>query len=758
MDPSVQQFLFERFNSNAGNGAENNVHHRQLLVISGAEVWCLNQIEQLLNGVISCHSQSAVPEKPEVLTCNADLPKGVHYPSTNNVQFRQHLGREYDIVIYNAWRGIRANALAALSGTIKHNGLLILLCPELSGWHQYKDEELVKRISWGYLAQASPSLFVAHLVNAIHCDNDVFILSESGFTGRNHIVNQSSLASTQHKQQQREVIALIKKVATGHRKRPLVLTADRGRGKSAALGIALAELVVESPGKFLVTAPQKSSVETLFRHALQRAPNISDHIQFCAVDDLVLNLPEADILVVDEAAAIPVAQLKTLCNHYHRMVFSTTTNGYEGSGRGFEVRFKPWLNKNRPQAKFASLSMPFRWYLDDCLEAFWWKTLHLKPTQSESILSGSNLINSEQENDNPQKLIFREVSKADLLADQTLLNSVFSLLVDAHYQTTPDDFVALLDAPDQRLFILFLDQVNPANIVAMLNGSIEGQITDDDKLALNIASGQRRLQGHMLPQQLTYGTGERDLLQYQYFRVIRIATRSALRSKGYGSILLQHIDDWCAQNRIDLLGSSFGATPELLSFWHKAGFTPALLGFHRDKATAEFNITVIKPLTKSLALEKHLSLLQCNLEALLTFHLPAIWKNLDNYIVTKLLSCRQISGDKTSDVLPNSETNFNAEANLNTDDNLNTDAPNDAFLLNLFCKGNRSLELSATVLTRLVWRKLQEIDAANYEYQLLIDYCLKRLPNTELVKLHKLEGKKQLLLELKRLTLQLMEA
>ena len=63
------------------------------------------------------------------------------------------------------------------------------------------------------------------------------------------------------------------KVAQGHRNRPLVLTADRGRGKSSALGIAAAKLMQTSVKTICLTAPHIHTVEQVFTHIKRLLPN-----------------------------------------------------------------------------------------------------------------------------------------------------------------------------------------------------------------------------------------------------------------------------------------------------------------------------------------------------------------------------------------------------------------------------------------------------------------------------------------------------
>jgi tRNA(Met) cytidine acetyltransferase len=180
-------------------------------------------------------------------------------------------------------------------------------------------------------------------------------------------------------------IEAVEHVATGHRRRPLVLTSDRGRGKSAALGIGAAHLMRRGIERIIVTAPRPDSAEQLFRHASRLLPGARSgryslstdeaHLVFVAPDELVQTHPPADLLLVDEAAAIPTPMLERMLAQYSRIVFSTTVHGYEGTGRGFAVRFQQVLDHQTPGWRALRLHQPIRWAAQDPLERFVFRAL-----------------------------------------------------------------------------------------------------------------------------------------------------------------------------------------------------------------------------------------------------------------------------------------------------------------------------------------------------------------------------------------------
>ena len=65
----------------------------------------------------------------------------------------------------------------------------------------------------------------------------------------------------------------------------VLLNADRGRGKSVALGLAVKDLLTQSPLRICVVASLRSQVDNLFAATENEAGNAS--LTFMAVDQLI---------------------------------------------------------------------------------------------------------------------------------------------------------------------------------------------------------------------------------------------------------------------------------------------------------------------------------------------------------------------------------------------------------------------------------------------------------------------------------------
>ncbi|WNJ97955.1 GNAT family N-acetyltransferase [Vibrio ruber] len=472
---------------------------------------------------------------------------------------RRLLGQECGLLLIDLSAGFDADSFNAVLGTLQGGGLLVFIgAPELADnlnpAQQWLRRALDKLILVDELQPPAKMDFPRILPTPI----DQF-------------------------EQQEKAIEAIVHVVEGHRKRPLVLTADRGRGKSSALGIAASELMKRrSSIQIIVTAPAFATVEPIFSHLQRMLPEGQAQakiftyqqakLRFISPDELLHQRPGCDVLLIDEAAAIPVSMLTALTNHYHRLVFSTTIHGYEGCGRGFTLKFLPWLKENRPDLTHQKLSTPIRWAEGDPLEQW----------QYQTFLLNAELPTIEAAGDNP--IQYRCLTREILLNEPELFANIFALLTNAHYQTTPNDLMGILS--DSNISVLVAQSAH--HIVGCILAIQEGPLS----LAAvdKIQHGLHRPKGHLVPTSLVNQLGLSDAAGLSCCRVMRIAIHPAWQGQGYGSALLSALTRQCPA---DYIATSFGATSALLQFWGKNDFHPVKIGSRRDQASGCYSIVMI---------------------------------------------------------------------------------------------------------------------------------------------------------------------
>jgi len=593
---------------------QSTLSHRQLLVITGQEEWTSNAAVTLI-------------DKHDIHTILWVSDAQTEYENISVKDYRCKLGHEYDWVVLNCFSGFRANAAMALSGTIKAHGLMVILCPELSEWPNYADPEQINRISYGYQHKFIKSHFIQHLISSFNKDSAVAMLSTNKFDGRAIFVEDHSNKERYYEQDM--AVTNVCKVAQGHTNRPLILTADRGRGKSSALGIAAAKLMQTSDKTICLTAPHIRSVEQVFIHTKRLLPNAvisknsviyaSSSLTFKSIDNLLSDEISTDLLLVDEASAIPVHILNKLAKKFPRIVFSATVHGYEGSGRGFEMRFIKQLSLLKPNFKKSQMLHPIRWYKHDTLEQFWFNTLfHNVPQGMEKIEPVSPSINC------------RLLSKTQLLNDKALLGAIFRLLIDAHYQTSQDDLQRLLDAPEIACFILTRGNTL-LGVVQVINegGDCLGEIAD------NIADCSRRVKGHLVAQNITSTYNTPPFLLAQQWRISRIAIAPDHQRKGLGKQLIDYVEQQARQQQITFLTTSFGCNTDILKFWYKSEFLLVKLSAKPEVSSGEHSAICIKPLTNE-ALRMSVSIHKDSNQELL-YQIDKNFKWLSESLVVQIL-------------------------------------------------------------------------------------------------------------------------
>jgi len=512
---------------------------------------------------------------------------------------RTRLGGEQDLIILDAVSaasGFDPDAFGALAGTLRAGGLLVLMTPP--DWGARPDADYRRLAEYPWRAEQLSARYLARLARLLEADERVIPWTAGEAPSRPCLPETLPVASSSpdvdgdcRTRDQAEAVARLTRL---RRRRPLVLTADRGRGKTAALGIACGRLLAAGETEILVTAPRPSAVAGLFERLAalcpegQRRGNAFEaglgRVAFLPPDALAHLADQGEVggpgrlLLVDEAAAIPAPLLGRWLSVFPRIAFATTIHGYEGSGRGFALRFRERLERQTPDWRALHLAEPIRWAVGDPLEALTSRLLLLdaEPAPCPTVKEAPML----------QRL------DRDLLAhDEPRLRALFGLLIQAHYRTSPADLRRLLDGPGVVLTVLEAGQALQGVLVSGDEGGF------DADLAEQVARGERRPRGHLLAQSLAAHAGEREAATGRLRRVLRIAVPVEQRRHGTGRQLIEAEVSRARRDDIDLLGASFGAEAGLQAFWQAAGFWSVRLGLTRETATGEHALMVVRPVS-----------------------------------------------------------------------------------------------------------------------------------------------------------------
>ncbi|WP_312215939.1 tRNA(Met) cytidine acetyltransferase TmcA [Pantoea vagans] len=510
---------------------------RRLAVISGDPAWCLDR---------AAAWREALPGDWLALS-PAPLFSDESALHRQPGAVRTLLGREFHHAIFDARQGFHAEALAALAGTLTAGSWLLLLVPPWQAWSQQPDSDSLR---WADVAEpiATPH-FVHHLQQLILADDQV-LLERQHQPCRFPAQRDWPQWHCQAPQQQQAILDRLMMLPSG----VAVLTAARGRGKSA-----LAGMLARQNSHCLVTAPAKASTEVLATFA-------GEHFHFMAPDALLAleTPPPADWLIVDEAAAIPAPLLQALVSRYPRVLLTTTVQGYEGSGRGFILKFCAGL----ADAHYFTLDEPLRWSRFDPLEQW----------LNQALLFDDATAAAPDTPATPHR-----IERHDFSA----LEAAYRLLASAHYRTSPLDLRRLLDAPGMQLW--------RAGDTTALQGALwlveEGGL--EPELAQAVWAGTRRPRGNLVAQSLAAHAGLAEAAILRSQRISRIAVAAESRRRGTGQQLVAAAADAAADH--DYLSVSFGYTESLWAFWRACGFTLVRIGSQREASSGCYAAMAILP-------------------------------------------------------------------------------------------------------------------------------------------------------------------
>ncbi|APX96505.1 tRNA(Met) cytidine acetyltransferase TmcA [Natronorubrum daqingense] len=615
-------------------------NERRLLVLAGERERGYETLASVLESL-------PIPITATTLVGPDDRLRCEQLPQSNASEL---LGTTRDAIALDAHAGLRPNALGKLVGAVDGGGLLIFLTPSLDEWPTHRGEFAQSLAVPPYSLSDVTSNFKRRLIDTLRAHRGIGIVDleaerivDSGLTEPSPklidsrrpdraqppdgifptavyeaclTADQSDAVATLESIDPRSASSVEEmqppeSTPESHRPSAVVLEADRGRGKSSAAGLA-AGAMAAAGHSVLVTAPRSRNVSELFERATalyEALPEVTvtdetprhletstgGRVQYLEPTEATARLEPWDAVIVDEAAALPVSRLESFLEA-DRVAFATTIHGYEGAGRGFSVRFRDRLADAEHEVVERTLLEPIRYAGGDPIEVWAFNALLLDARPPvESLVDDARPETVEYRRIEPSELVSNTVDDTD--GNERLLREAFGLLVLAHYRTTPDDLARLLDAPnlEARALLTEPDAAGSRHVASVALLAREGNLSAETRRTMYEGG---RVRGNMLPDVLTSQLRDEAAASPSGLRVVRIATHHAVRSNGLGSHVLECIHDEFADS-LDWLGTGFGATPDLLSFWRENGYRTVHLSTTRNEASGEHSALMLAPTSDS---------------------------------------------------------------------------------------------------------------------------------------------------------------
>jgi len=544
----------------------------------------------------------------------------------------KYLGTTYDVLVLDLSDDLRPNDVGRLVETVRGGGLVILITPDFQDWPNkltiFKQRLLVPGYSeprhvfirWfmNTLMKAEGSYIYNVQEDKLIKVANVKIEKPSRKEEIEKLLPDSmrfprklySLALTEDQVKAAQALeSLIDRPKKGWKK-VVLITADRGRGKSCALGIGLIGIAeslksVKHKVRIIVTSPEPQNVQSLFALAKKAAEVLEYKVNAVIKGGNVIELQgpffsieywppaavpkvKGDIVAVDEASGIHVPLLMKILRSHDRIAFSATLHGYEGGGRGFSVRFLGEI-KSSKNIELISQEMktPIRYGEDDPIEKWLYRALLLDAEPEE--LSERDLEDIEK-----GELEYIELKPEELFTEEMepVLRSLFGIYVLAHYRNQPDDLAMLADAPHHM--IRAVRTKTNKKIVCSLQIAVEGGL--EEGLTETLLRGNK-IPGNIIPDRVLKHIRVWEMGKLRGVRIVRIATHPEVQGRGIGSFALEKLEEEM-KSKVDWIGSGFGVNSKLLAFWLKNGFKPIHMSPDRNPVSGEYTIIVMKGLTE----------------------------------------------------------------------------------------------------------------------------------------------------------------
>jgi N-acetyltransferase 10 len=341
------------------------------------------------------------------------------------------------------------------------------------------------------------------------------------------------------------------------------------------MGLAVASAIAYGYSNIFVTSPNPENLSTLFEFlfkgfdllgykehrdyeavqstnpelnkAIVRVNVYHDHrqtVQYIQPQDSEL-LSQAELVVIDEAAAIPLPLVKKLIGPY--LVFmASTINGYEGTGRSLSLKLVQQLREKdrhahaQPQPDGSSarvlreiaLETPIRYSAGDKTEEWLHRLLCLDATNSVAPVTTCP---------HPEQCELYFVERDTLFsyhaASEKFLQQMMALYVASHYKNSPNDLQLMSDAPAHQLFVLLgpvkAGSSSLPDILCVVQVCLEGEISRQS--ILHSLSRGKTAAGDLIPWTMSQQFQDTEFGALSGARIVRIATHPDLNRMGYAS-------------------------------------------------------------------------------------------------------------------------------------------------------------------------------------------------------------------------------
>jgi tRNA(Met) cytidine acetyltransferase len=649
---------------------------RQLVVLQGSEDWC-----------DSCFAELSALALPMRVLSNRPLaPAAIPLDKADSC-----LGDEAMLVVLDLFAGFNPDLLCIAAGLVQAGGVLLLLSAPPGEWNLATD----CYASWQDQSRSRGPRFANYFFGELLADKCAGqVVSAQSLPAIEQLLPALRPTVIEHGEtsQQSHCLQQIERWLDSAQTGVVLIRAARGRGKSGCLGMLARRL--QEDYRLLVCASSRHHAAVLLRFA--------PDAEFIAPDRLLQTLPAADLVIVDEAATIPLSLLRQISQHYARLVMATTSGGYEGTGQGFMLRFVAALDAQRLLQ--LQIEDPVRWCRGDYLETWMNRVLLLD--------SGSATVQAEVVDPRAAELqVIEDPGAGDIFP---LLQQVYRLLNAAHYRTRPSDLRMMMENPDLVLIV--------ARVAGQVLGAVllnrEGGF--DAALAAQVFLGKRRPRGHLLAQMLTAQSGIEGFVKHRGLRVQRIAVEQVWRRRGLGTRLLERARAFAEDCGLDYIGASFALDVQGASFWRQAGYSLAHVSFAAGKSSGNHSLAVLRPLQATV--ERDMSSLSARIAGQLPVWMTQFLQYLEAEQTQALLRYAGYSGGLSRHELREVEA---------------------------FARGNRGFELCFVSLQRFVMQRAA-MSAAVLD-PLLIEKAIQNRPWEALPREAVGEGRKQLLKRLRGL-------